>query len=60
MEKIEWYQFQKLSKEKRDSFIGIVTDDKNIVHAYTAGEERKFKTALKKIKDKQDAETILS
>lgn len=61
MEKLgDWYQWLNLPKEKKSSYIGIVIDDKNIVHAYAAGEEKKYKAALKKQQTKLNAENLLS
>lgn len=48
MEKIDWYVYLKLPKEKRDEFIGTIVDEKNIVYAFGVGEERKYKTTIKK------------
>lgn len=48
MEKFNWYEYNRLSKDQKSRFIGAVTDSKNITYAFVAGEEKKYKAALKK------------
>ncbi len=48
MEKYNWYAYLKLPSEKKTSFIGTVIGTDNIVKAFSKGEERKYKAALKK------------
>ncbi len=48
MEKYDWYEYLKVSKEKKDEFIGVIIGTDNVVKAYSKGEERKYKIALKK------------
>jgi|LakMenEpi03Aug12_release.lakeMendotaPanAssembly.Ray.scaffolds.fasta_scaffold4284747_2 hypothetical protein len=56
MRKIKWFDFLKLPKETRKSFIGFLVDKNNIATCYEVGEERKYQNALKKIeKEKENA-----
>jgi len=52
MKKLDWYAYLKLPKTSKESFIGVLLNKDNVAVCYEAGEERKYKLALKR-KEKQ-------
>jgi hypothetical protein len=54
MRKLKWVDFLRLSRDVRNSFIGFTVDNNNVTTCYEAGEEKKYQSALKRIKNKQE------
>lgn len=48
MRKLDWYAYLKLPKTSKESFVGVLVNKDNIATCYEAGEEKKYKAALKR------------
>lgn len=48
MRKLDWYAYLKLPKTSKEAFVGVIVNKNNVATCYEAGEEKKYKTALRK------------
>ena len=55
MVKIPYHKYALMPKHQKESFVGIILQKDNSAICYQAGEEKKYKRALKK-KEKQSVE----
>lgn len=50
MRVMKWYKYRNLPENSKQIFVGVVLNKENDVFCYEAGEEKKYKSALRKQK----------